>query len=614
MSTTRAALTIDGRGAGAEIGATVFDTAEAIGVRVPTSCYKQGKCRECLVEIEDGGEFLSPRTPEEEHLPEGFRLSCRARFERAGEVACHTMRRGELEIVEDSEGLGCQSKELAPRWQRVFRSARPPVAGVRNRCDAEGVATAFPPPLSLDTPATGGRALRKSALLRDGEEVGEIAGPPLGLAVDLGTTTVVLQLGDLESGRVLATHSFENPQRFGGSDVMARIRYDGEHRGRLLQRVLFGYLRRAVETLPCDPGSIVEMVVAGNTTMRDLFFGLDVQPIGQLPYRSTTEHELGRGERKTTSLEVAARNLRLPLHPAARVYGLPLVSSHVGADAAACLLATGLAEREEVAMVMDVGTNSEVFIGNRERILAASCPAGPAFEGGGVDCGMPALPGAVERVVISDLADGCKLDLGVIGNGPPTGVCGSGLVDLLSELRRTGRMSTRGRFTGDEPAAFAIDRDRGILLTEADVNELAQAKGANAAGLRLVADRFGIALERIDRFYLAGGFGRHLDVDAARRIGLIPDLPDDRIVQVGNAALGGAALALRSVAARSRLEELVRRVEHVPLETQPGFFDAFVDGCQFEPFPASPREQDRALRRKGLTANEPTEATGEIGP
>ena len=595
MSTTRAALTIDGRATGAEIGTTVFDAAEAIGVRVPTSCHKQGKCRECLVEIEAGGETLSPRTPEEEHLPEGFRLSCRARFERAGEVVCHTMRRGELEIVEDSAGLARQSKELDPRWQRVFRSARPPVAGVSNEPGGE----------------------RKSALLRDGAEVGEITGPPLGLAVDLGTTTVVLRLEDLEGGRVLATHSFENPQRFGGSDVMARIRYDGEHRGRLLQRVLLGYLGRAIETLPRDPGSIVEMVVAGNTTMRDLLFGLDVQPIGQLPYRSMTEHEVERGERKTTSLEVAARKLRLPLHPEARVYGLPLVSSHVGADAAACLLATGLAERDEVAMVMDVGTNSEVFIGNRERVLAASCPAGPAFEGGGVGCGMPALPGAVERVVMSnvdDVADDSKLDLGVIGGGPPTGVCGSGLVDLLSELRRTGRMNAQGRFTGDEPAAFAIDHERGIFLTEADVNELAQAKGANAAGLRLVADRFGVALEQIDRFYLAGGFGRHLSVDAARRIGLIPNLPDDRIVQVGNAALAGASLALRSVAARSRLEELVRRVEHVPLETQPGFFDAFVDGCQFEPFPASQREQDRALRRKGLTANEPTEATGEIGP
>ncbi len=195
---------------------------------------------------------------------------------------------------------------------------------------------------------------------------------------------------------------------------------------------------------------------------------------------------------------------------------------------------------------------------------------------------MPALDGAVERVAIGDCGE---LELGVIGGGAPVGVCGSGLVDLLAELRRTGRMNAQGRFTGDEPTALTIDRRAGIVLGEADVNELAQAKGkgANAAGLRLVADAFGIGLDEIDRFYLAGGFGRRLDVAAAKRIGLIPDLPGDRIVQVGNAALAGAASVLRSTAARARLERLVRRVEHLSLETHPGFFDAFVDGCQFEP-------------------------------
>ncbi len=530
---------INSRETTAALGATLFDVAESLGIHVPTSCHKQGKCRECLVEIESGDDLLSPRTPPEDHLSERFRLSCQARFARSGRVRGHTMRRGALRIEETASGLaGGEAGSLEPRFRR-----------------------------------RGGR------LLRDGEPAGRIDGPPLGLAVDLGTTTVVLRLEDLESGRALATQSFENPQRFGGSDVMARIRYDGDHPGRLLQRVLLGYLARAVAALPCDPQSIVEVVVAANTTMRDLLFGLDVQPIGQLPYRSVTEHELRDGRRTTTSLELPARRLRLPLHPQALVYGLPLVSSHVGADAAACLLATGLAERDGVSVCMDIGTNTEVFIGNRQRILAASCPAGPAFEGGGVRCGVPGLDGAIEGVV---LGDGGRVQTRLIGDGPPIGICGSGLVDLLSELLRTGRINGQGRYTGDD-AEFVVDPDHRIVLTERDINELAQAKGANAAGLRIVADRFGIDLAAVERFYLAGGFGRHIDVDAARRIGLIPALPDERIVQVGNAALEGAAMVLRSASARRSLEALVRRVEHVALESQAEFFDYFVDGCQFGP-------------------------------
>jgi uncharacterized 2Fe-2S/4Fe-4S cluster protein (DUF4445 family) len=536
---------IDGREAQAPRGATLFDVAEELGVRVPTSCNKQGKCRECLFEIEAGDELLTPRTPEEEHLRPGFRLSCRARFARDGLVRGHTMRRGALRIETSASGLaGERSCPLDPRFRR-----------------------------------------QDGSLLLKGEPVGRIHGPPLGLAVDLGTTTIVVRLEDLEHGLPLATRSFENPQRFGGSDVMARIRFDGDHSGRLLQRVLLGYLRRAIDELPGDSGEIVEMAVAGNTTMRDLLFGLDVRSVGQLPYRSVTEHQLRAGERSTTSLDLPAARLGLPFHPQARVYGLPLVSSHVGADAAACLLATGLAEREGISMCMDIGTNTEVFIGNRHRILAASCPAGPAFEGGGVSCGVPGLEGAIEGVRLSN--DGTA-QTRRIGDGPPIGICGSGLVELLSELLRTGRMNSRGRLTDDQ-SRFVIDARHQIALSEHDINELAQAKGANAAGLRIVARRLGIEMAQIERFYLAGGFGRHLSPSAARRIGLIPDLPGERIVQVGNASLAGAVMALRSTPSRYALEQLVRRVEHISLESDPHFFDHFVDGCQFSPIAARGR-------------------------
>jgi uncharacterized 2Fe-2S/4Fe-4S cluster protein (DUF4445 family) len=533
-------LTIDGVTGELQPGETLFERAEALGVRVPTSCLKQEKCRECLVEVERGAELLSEPAPQERHLEGRFRLACRTRLLAPGEVRCHTLRRGALRIETEAEGLDGR-------------------------------------PLRLDPAVTrDGRCVRL-----DGEPLAEAAGPLHGAAIDLGTTTVAIRLYDLESGRLVATQAFENPQRFGGTDVMARIHYDGAHPGKLLQRTLVGYLSRTISGLPIDPATIYELVVVGNPTMRDLFFGLDVQSIGVMPYRSSTEVAFAEGRAPVTSLSVEARRLRLPVHPEARVYGLPLVGSHVGADAAACLLATGLADGDELTALVDIGTNTEAFLGNRQRLLAASCPAGPAFEGGGVRFGMPALEGAVERVRVG--VDG-NADLSVIGGGAPAGLCGSGLVDLLSELRRTGRMNGQGRLVDD---SHAFPLGHGLSLSEADVGELAQAKGANAAGLRVLAETYGVPLRRLDRLYLAGGFARHIDVGAARRIGLVPDLPDDRIVKVGNAALHGASIALLSRSARAGIEATVRRVEHVRLETHPHFFEFFVEGCQLEPFGAA---------------------------
>ena len=516
-------LFIDHQKAPVVSGASLFECAEAIGVQVPTPCVKQGKCRECILEIESGGEFLSARSPEEDHLGENFRLACRSTLTAEGTVRCHTMRRGAMRIVEESSGLPAR-------------------------------------PMVLDPVVSSGH----------------------GIAIDIGTTTIAMRLYDLATGKPVASQSFENPQRFGGSDIMARIHYDTNHKGRLLQRTLLGYLTHAIERFPVAADSIHEMTVAANTTMRDLFFGLDVYSIGQKPYRSLTEHELRSGARTTTAITAKAKNLRLPIHRDASVYGLPLLGSHVGADAAACLLATGIAQRSEISVVMDVGTNTELIMGNRDRIVVASCPAGPAFEGGGVLCGMPALDGAIERVAIQE--DG-RVSIEVIGNAEPSGICGSGLVDLMSELLRTGQMNAQGRFAEGSSGTFRV-HESGVFFTESDVNELAQAKGANVAGMRIVADIFGIDLDEIDRFYLAGGFALHLDPLAAKRIGLIPSIPGEKIVRVGNAALEGAAQALLSQTVRKDLEALVGRIEHIELETHDRFFDFFVEGCQFVPIGA----------------------------
>ena len=508
----------------------LFDCAESLGVHVPTSCRKLGKCKECMVEVVEGMDCLGPPTAFEQHLKPPFRLSCQAAIaSHAGHIRCHTMRRGHMRIDRAAEGLPVQAPQRG---------------------------------------------------ISDGECGAARAGGPYGIAMDLGTTTVVLRLYDLATGELVADASFENPQRFGGSDVMSRIQYDTEHPGKLLRRTLAGYLTHAIEEFPVDPQNIGEMVVVGNSTMRDLFFRLSVHSIGQSPYRSITELEMADGKRESTSLLETGRRCLLPIHPQARVYGAPIISGHVGADAAACMLATGLAREERLVAIMDIGTNTELIVGNRHRILAASCPAGPAFEGGAISCGMPALDGAIEDVSIDGNG---SFHVKVIGGGAPEGICGSGLVALLSELLRTGRMNERGRFEHDVER-FVLDDAGGVYFLESDVNELAQAKGANAAGLEVVLSNYGAAFDDIDVFYLAGGFGRHMDAEHAMRIGLLPRIPKERIVQAGNAAIEGASLALLSVARRAELEALVRQVEHCRLETHPRFFDFFVDGCLFQPF------------------------------
>ena len=520
---------------------SLYELADTVDIHLPTSCRKQGKCRECLLEVTQGMELLSEPTPEEAHLKDNFRLSCRTRIVAdSGHVECHSLKRGEIKVLDEAYNL--------------------PVSGRA---------------LELDTPYSRNGA----TILRNGQEVANIEGPIHGVAVDLGTTTVAMRLLNLETGHIVATQTFENPQRFGGSDVMARIQYDSDQKGRLLQRVLLGYMSHAIENFSVPADSILDVCIAGNATMRDLFFGLDVSSIGQRPYRSVTEQDMLDGKRDSTSITIEGRHSKLPIHPAAEVYGLPLIGCHVGADTAACLLAIDIANESDTVALMDIGTNTELILGNKDRLLAASCPAGPAFEGGELSSGMPGVSGAIERVAIDDNG---TVTINVIGSTPAEGICGSGLIDLLSELVRTDRMNEMGRFTNSEDA-FVLDAAQQVRLLENDISLLAQAKGANVAGLRIVFQEYGTTFDDLDTFYFAGGFARHIRVDAATRIGLIPDIPTDRIKQVGNASLEGATIALCSHSRRAELEALIPDITHVELETNPHFFDHFVFGCQYSP-------------------------------
>src|ERR1039458_1663761 len=317
-------LIINGQSTEAQAALSLFDQAEAMGVDVPTSCRKQGKCKECMVEVVEGMEALSPMTEAERHLKGNFRLSCRTFVTgSSGQVRCHTMRRGHMRIERQAYGM-----------------------------PGSGQAPELDPAVTRD----GDR------ILLDGIEVERSTGPIHGIAMDLGTTTVVLRLMDLESGELIADTSFENPQRFGGSEIMSRIAYDTSHPGRLLMRTLAGYLSHAIEEFPIDPKTIYEMVVVGNSTMRDLFFRQNVYSIGQTPYQSITEIEMAEGKRIATSLVESGVRSLLPIHPKARVYGAPIISGPVGADAAACMLAADLAHEERLIALMDLGPNTELVL------------------------------------------------------------------------------------------------------------------------------------------------------------------------------------------------------------------------------------------------------------
>ena len=418
----------------------------------------------------------------------------------------------------------------------------------------------------------------------DDELIDRFRGHIYGLALDIGTTTVVANLVDLENGETVSVSSFENPQRFGGSDIMHRISYDGEFEGELrksLIAALNSQIMDMCETYDFVRQEIYEIVVAGNTTMRDIFFRQDVQSIGQKPYKSIIEHEFLEGIRSTTSLTEKARRIGIRSNPKAMVYSLPLIASHVGGDVAADLVSIDMKSQADIVMLVDVGTNTEVVVGNSERMVAASCPAGPAFEGGGIEYGMPAYPGAIESVKWID----DKIDFKTIENVKPQGLCGSGLISLLAELLRNDQMSPKGVFADRKQRIMEILPEHGITFSREDASNLAQAKAANYCGQYIVLRHFGCSPQDISKLYLAGGFANYVNIQDAIDIGFLSPVSQERIVKVGNAAVGGAKEILLSREKRAEIEAFVKNIEHIELETTPDFFEVFVEGCQFKPMP-----------------------------
>lgn len=416
----------------------------------------------------------------------------------------------------------------------------------------------------------------------------------LGVAFDVGSTTIAGHLCDLLTGEVLATHGEMNPQIRFGEDVMSRVSYAMMNEGGAgeLTRVVREAIDSAVGTLVSESGKtredVLEVVLVGNPIMHHLFLGLDPTPLGAAPFNLATE----------ASVRIEAADLGLSVHPRGRVYVLPCVAGHVGADAAAAMLSEAPHRSESIQLLVDVGTNAEIVLGNSQRILAASSPTGPAFEGAQISSGQRAAPGAIERVRIDRATLEPKIK--IVGGEhwsdedgfyreleqtPISGICGSGIIEAIASLFLAGIVDEDGAIRDGERTdrvvadgrtyAYVLWTDPEILVTQADVRAVQLAKAALLAGARLLMDHYGT--EEVDQVRLAGAFGSHIDPLYAMTLGMIPDCDLGSVSAAGNAAGSGAIMALLSGAARTEVEDLVSRVEKIETATEPRFQEHFVE-------------------------------------
>lgn len=527
----RAIVTFEPEGAVASVlpGTTIAEAARVAEVRVETPCAGAGLCGGCAVHID--GEVSGPTRDEErllgaDRLAAGVRLACRARA--AGDVRV-----------------------------RITGSA----AGIRVEGAMESLVSGF----KVDPPGMRGLPC---------------GGRSLGAAIDVGTTTLVASLIDLRNGDVLASEGAENPQAVFGADVLTRVAHAVSGGQRELRDAVVGQvvrmLSRTLAVAEALPEDLCEMAFAGNTAMVHLLLGIDVSPLAAAPYEGA----------HTAATVRDGMGLGMDAFAEAEVYVLPGVSAFVGADVVAGLVVTRLDEEGPPALLLDLGTNGEMVLRTPAGLVAASAAAGPAFEGGAIESGMRAEPGAIERAWL----DGDSLGIAVIGDVAATGICGSGLVDIAACLIDAGALDQEGRLTATGPladrivahgeqVAFRVDGD--VLLTQKDIRALQLAKGAVAAGARLLLERAGVAEADVARVLVAGGFGRALQARSLTRIGMLPAAWEARVEPVGNTSHAGAAAALVSAEARKRTASVARVVDTLDLANDPAFEQAFLDALGF---------------------------------
>ncbi len=618
-------------------GATILDAARALGEPIESICGGHLACGKCQVRIESGNfpkfglqsspDHASPPSDEEFHwlpAPAPLRLACNARI--LGDLVVFVPEHARIHQQTIRKDAGELAVEVIPNIRQVYVELTPPTLqdrlsdwerlaqGLAEQWGLEGLTIAYPALLRLQDALRVGKwrvtvviwAESLVVEVRPGYEEGI-----WGLAVDVGSTTMAAYLSDLQTGELLATHAVMNPQVTFGEDLMSRISYAAQNEDGLkkLHRAVVGAFNRLAGEVARKAGirqqNIHEAVVVGNTTMVALFLGLDPAPLGEAPFSLAYRD----------AMDWRAAELKLRLHPAANVHILPAIAGHVGADNVAVLLAEEPEALPEPALIIDVGTNAEIDLWDGKRLYAASSPTGPAFEGAQIAFGMRAAPGAIERVRID--RETLSVRYKVIGEErwsdqwttdqppavAPSGICGSGIIEAVSELFMVGLILPDGRFDPDRPCdrlrwqgkrgAFVLARaeetamGREILVTSEDVRAIQLAKAALYAGCKILMHEAGI--ERVHRIVLAGAFGSYISPFHALALGLIPDAPPDKVIAVGNAAGDGARIALLNREKRAEARRIARSVRYVETASHPAFQTEFVKAIHFphqeDPFP-----------------------------
>ncbi|MDA8263808.1 MAG: ASKHA domain-containing protein [Actinomycetota bacterium] len=592
-------------------GVTLFDAASWNGIAIDSTCGGHGTCKKCKVQILAGDApitALDTRAFLPDQLKKGWRLACRVEVHSDLDVDVPP-----LETRPKAATVGVGRKViLRPAVQKRHLLLSTPSLSDQTS-DVERILAAMDDlELKVDLYALRriGKLLRAdqnspgpeagvTAVVVDEAlidlEPGDTSERIFGIAFDLGTTTVVATLLDLVTGTPVAVASKLNPQQTFGADVITRISTIMMDE-RALER-LTGLAHGALDELArdvcreggVDPAEVYEVAVAGNATMTHILLGIDPEPLGMAPFVMTA--------RKWP--EVLASDVGVRIHPRARAVVFPALGAYVGGDIISGLLASGMDRDPRTRLFIDIGTNCEIVLASGERILATAAPAGPAFEGAAIRCGMRASTGAIEGVRISPDA----LELRVIGDAEPIGICGSGLVDAVAELVACGLVDRSGRFVAEEVAAriapgvaarlttvgaervFVLhwrgEASSSIYLSQRDVRELQFAKAAIATGWNLLLEDAGIVPGDVQQVLLAGSFGSYLSPANAVRLGLVPKLPVLRVVSAGNVAGEGAKMALLSIRERAGAMALLEEVKYVELSDRADFNDRFVELLQF---------------------------------
>jgi len=604
----------DDRSVDVERGETVLAAAQKAGIYVSSLCGGDGICGKCRVILREGQIQSKPTVLlDREEIRENYILACQSTVQ--GDLLIEIppetrLEEGQILGDEDAERFGRLSFVRGKRFPHD-----PPVRKYHLQLERPSMDSALAaherlyqairahePDASLQTGFAVLRSLDKTLEQSDYDvtatvgrrgattevvqvEPGDAAADNLGLAIDIGTTTVVVQLVDMSRGRIIDSEAKYNSQMKYGEDYIRRIMYAVESNALdEMQRLIVGDLNGLIEILVrrnhIDVHAITCAVCAGNTPMLHFFIGLDPGGIRKEPYVPVANF--------VPALRAVQVGLRI--NPRGLLYTLPSVAAYVGGDITGGAAAIRLDEHDDLALFVDVGTNGEVVLGNREWMVCCSASAGPAFEGVGVEYGMRATRGAIERIRLT--AD-CQIEIETIGGRAPRGVCGSGLLDVLAEMFRAGVLSRNGKFHGPCAERHLVEADDGgtefilvprdqsavdadIVLTQADVSNLLRSKAAIYAAIATLCKSVGVSVQDIQHIYLAGGFGNYLNVRNAITLGMLPDVPPERIEFVGNTAIAGARLALLSIEAMRRIESVASSMTYIDLMANPGYMEEFV--------------------------------------